>query len=130
MRMEVATALADAQLLHFTLPEAIMRDLGPVPSAPLGQLVDAALPGLKGDNRREVASRTSITIEGVEAEEVKVWDRLSHNQPEYLLFIANEGNLFLMTHALAGREHSIAAYEAARASLRFVREPGVPQIAR
>ncbi len=101
-----------------------------VSSAPLAQHVDDALPGLKGDNRREVASRTSITIEGVEAEEVKVWDRLSHNQPEHLLFIANGGNLFVMTHALAGREHSVAAYEVARASLRFVPEGGVPQIAR
>lgn len=110
--------------------EVIMRDLGPVSSAPLGKHVDDALPGLTGDNRREVASRTSITIEGVEAEEVKVWDRLSHNQVEYLLFIANGGSLFLMTHAMAGREHSIAAYEVARASLRFVQEPGVPQIAR
>ena len=92
--------------------------------------MDQALPVYVNDSRHEVASRTLITIDGVEAEEVKVWDRLSHSVPEYLLFIADGGHLFMMTHALAGREHSIAAYDAARTSLRFVRETGGPQIAR
>jgi hypothetical protein len=93
--------------------EVILQDLGKTD-------LDAALGRLKGDQRREVKSRTPMTIREHEAVDIETWNRLDHMWPQRFLFVRLDDQwLALHTPRLADAA-TMKAFEAIRDSLQFV----------
>lgn len=82
--------------------------------------VDAALGRLSSDRRREVKSRTPMTIREHEAVDIETWNRLDHTWPQRFLFARVDDQwLALYTPRLADAA-TTKAFEAIRDSIHFV----------
>jgi hypothetical protein len=80
---------------------------------------ERALASLHDDRRREVKSRSPISIDNHEAMEIETWNRLDHAWPQRMLFVrADEDLLALQTTRLADAE-TVKAFESIRDSLHF-----------
>ena len=108
--------------------EVVLQTLKPVAPAGLrrgleatglDELVDWGMVELGHDQRREVKSRRTVTIDGREAVDVETWQRLDHTFPLRMLFVtADSGFLVLHTPRIANEE-SLKAFESIRDSLHF-----------
>ena len=79
----------------------------------------ASLTSLSDDQRREVKSRSAMTIDSHEAMDVETWNRLDHTWPQRLLFVrADDDLLALQTTRLADAE-TLKAFESILDSLHF-----------
>lgn len=82
--------------------------------------IKQALKNLREDDRREIASRDSLLIDGREARALATWDLVSHQYPKHFLFVMNERSL-LALHTAQGRlELMDSVFEGLRNSLAFV----------
>jgi hypothetical protein len=89
--------------LALTNPDSVEQDYARVLDA-LGQfsevefedLVDRALVQLGHDQRRDIASRKRVTLEGREFLVVDTWDRLSHDYRRRHAFVINQGHLLVV----------------------------------
>lgn len=80
---------------------------------------DDGLASLQDNQRREVKSRTTVTIDNHEAMDVETWNRLDHTWPQRLLFVrAGDDLLALQTTRLVDAE-TLSAFESIRDSLHF-----------
>lgn len=82
-----------------------------------------ALAGPHHDQRREVRTRRTVTIDHYEAMDIETWNRLDHGWPQRLLFLRVDDDLFaLHTPGLADTD-TVKAFEAILGSLHFTAPP-------
>ena len=102
--------------------EIVMQNLGPrtPPPRDLDELVDWGLEAVGHDQRRDVKSRRTVTIDGREAMDVDTWNRLDHTNPQRILFVRDDGDLLALHTVRMAFADSLAAFDAIRDSLHFV----------
>jgi len=83
----------------------------------------AALGGAGGDQRREVRSKRTITIDSHQAVDIETWNRLDHTWPQRLLFLRVDGDLFALHTPGRADADTMAAFEAILDSLHFISPP-------
>ena len=83
----------------------------------------AALGGAGSDQRREVKSRRTITIDSHEAVDIETWNRLDHTWPQRLLFLRVDGDLFALHTPGRADADTVTAFEAILDSLHFIPPP-------
>jgi len=85
----------------------------------------AVLGGAGGDQRREVRSRRTVTVDLYEAVEIETWNRLDHTWPQRLLFLRVDGDLFALHTPGRADADTVKAFEAILGSLHFTPLPPV-----
>jgi hypothetical protein len=83
----------------------------------------AALGGAGSDQRREVKSRRTTTIDSHEAVDIETWSRLDHTWPQRLLFLRVDGDLFALHTPGRADADTMKAFEAILDSLHFISPP-------
>jgi hypothetical protein len=103
--------------------EIVLQNLGPrtPPPSDLDELVDWGLAAVGHDQRREVKSRRALTIDGREAMDIETWNRLDHTNPRRIFFVRDEGELLALHTERMALQDSLAAFDAIRDSLHFLR---------
>ncbi len=105
--------------------EIVLEDLGPAtpPARDPDALIDWGLAevgaGVGHDQRREVKSRRTFTLDGREAVDIETWNRLDHTNPQRLLLVNDDGELLALHTEGMAFEDSLAAFEAILASIKF-----------
>jgi hypothetical protein len=90
--------------------DIVLQNLGKVDWEP-------ALASLQDDQRREVKSRRTLTIDNHNAMDIETWNRLDHTWPQRLLFIrADDDLLAIQTMRLADAD-TVKAFESIRDTL-------------
>jgi hypothetical protein len=106
--------------------EIVLQNLGPATPPPrdLDELMEWGLAAVDAevghDQRREVKSRRTVTIDGRDAVDVETWNRLDHTNPQRILFVRNDGDLLALHTAGMALDDTLAAFDAIRGSLHFV----------
>jgi hypothetical protein len=85
----------------------------------------AVLGGAGSDQRREVRSRRTTTVDSHEAVDVETWNRLDHTWPQRLLFLRVDGDLFALHTPGRADADTMKAFEAILGSLHFIPLPPV-----
>jgi hypothetical protein len=105
--------------------EIVLQSLGPAmpPPRDFDELVDWGLAevgaGVGHDQRREVKSRRTVTIDGREAMDIETWNRLDHTNPQRIFFVRADGDLLALHTAGMAFADSLAAFDAIRDSVHF-----------
>jgi hypothetical protein len=97
----------------------VLSQISARPRLDLETLADAALAELGHDERRSVAGRRRVAIDGREALRVDTWDRLSHQYQSRHLFVMNEGHLLVARTELGGFSEMEGALDTLTGSLAF-----------
>jgi len=97
----------------------ILANVDAMPARSLAALVDAGLASLGHDSRRDVKSRGEYVIDGRPAQDVETWNRLTHDYPQRLLFVLNDGYLLVLAADQGAGGDVVKAFERMRASLHF-----------
>lgn len=102
--------------------EIVLQNLGPrtPPPRDLDELIDWGLAAVGHDQRRDVKSRRTVTIDGREAMDIETWNRLDHTNPQRIFFVTDDGDLLALHTVRMAFEDSLAAFDAIRDSLHFV----------
>lgn len=98
--------------------ERLLAAIGVMRPAPLGRIVDDALPRLGHDQRREVKSRRAIEGNGREMMMVETWMALTHSNPGCLFVVVNGGRVLALRCDRCEGE-AFDAFERLAASLQF-----------
>lgn len=78
---------------------------------------DDGLASLEDNQRREVKSRTAMTIDNHEAMDVETWNRLDHTWPQRLLFVRADDDLLALQATRLVDAETLSAFESIRDSL-------------
>jgi len=92
--------------------DIVLQNLGKVDWEP-------ALASLQDDQRREVKSRRSLTIDNHDAMDLETWNRLDHSWPLRLLFIRADDDLLAIHTTRLADADTVKAFESIRDSLHF-----------
>jgi hypothetical protein len=90
-----------------------LQNLGKVDWAP-------ALASLHDEQRREVKSRRTITIDNHEAMDIETWNRLDHTWPQRVLLVRADDDLLALHTTRFADADTLKAFESIRDSLHFV----------
>ncbi len=101
----------------------ILANIDVMPARPLPLLVDAGLAELGHDQRRDVKARRPMTVDGHEALDVETWNRLSHQNPERLMFVENDGYLLVLRTGQSADRETVRAFESVLDRLQFLAGP-------
>jgi hypothetical protein len=74
----------------------VLDALGQFSGVELEDFVDRALVLLDHDQRRDIATRKRVTLDGREFLVVDTWDRLSHDYRRRHAFLINQGHLLVV----------------------------------
>ena len=102
--------------------EIVLQNLGPAtpPSDELETLIEWGLTAVGHDQRREVKTRRTITIDGREAVDIETWSRLDHTNPQRILLAKDARDLLALHTERMALQDSLAAFDAIRDSFHFV----------
>ena len=102
--------------------EIVLQNLGPATPAPrdLDALIEWGLAGAGHDQRSEVKSRRTLTIDGRQAISVETWYRLDHTNPQRLLLVSDDSDLLALYTVRWANDETLEAFDAIRDSLHFV----------
>jgi hypothetical protein len=89
-------------------------------TADVDAYVDWGLATVGHDQRREVKSRRTITIDGRDAIDIETWNRLDHTNPQRILLVIDGGDLLALHTERMAFADSLAAFDALRDSFHFV----------
>ena len=78
---------------------------------------DDGLASLQDNQRREVKSRTAMTIDTHEAMDVETWNRLDHTWPQRLLLVRADDDLLALQTTRMADADTLSAFESIRDSL-------------
>jgi hypothetical protein len=90
--------------------DIVLQNLGKVDWEP-------ALASLQDDQRREVKSRRTLTIDNHDAMDIETWNRLDHTWPQRLLFIRADDDLLAIHTTRLADADTVKAFESIRDSL-------------
>ena len=92
--------------------DIVLRNLGQVDW-------ETALASLFDDQRREVKSRQSMTVDNHEALDVETWNRLDHAWPQRLLLVRADDDLLALETTGRADDQTTKAFDSLRDSLHF-----------
>ena len=103
--------LDQGALKRFRKGEAdiVLQNLGKVD-------LESALASLQDDQRRDVKSRRTLTIDNHDAMEIETWNRLDHSWPQRLLFIRADDDLLAIHTTRLADADTVKAFESIRES--------------
>ena len=107
----------------------VLQNLGPPtpPHRDLDALHDWGLAEVGAeighDDRREMKSRRAVTVDGREAFDIEIWNRLDHTNPQRIFLVIDDGDLLALHTERMAFEDSMAAFDAIRASFHFANAP-------
>src|SRR5262245_18866329 len=90
--------------------DIVLQNLGKIDWQP-------ALASLQDDQRREVKSRRTLTIDNHDAMDIETWNRLDHTWPQRLLFIRADDDLLAIHTTRMADADTVKAFESIRESL-------------
>ena len=91
-----------------------------LPARTADQLAEWGLTQLGHDQRRDVKSRRTLTVDGHDAVEIETWSRLDHTYPQRFLFVADSGDLLALHTPREADAASAKVFESVSDSLHFL----------
>ena len=114
-RSPATTPIADLEPAF----EDILALVNAMPPHDLSALEPTALAELGHDQRRDIKSRTSLRIDGRDALDLATWTRQSHEGPQRLLLVLNDGYLLALSTRQSADPEAARAFDSFRDGLHF-----------